>query len=473
MLIFTNTLTRTREEFIPLHPGKVTMYTCGPTVYNYAHIGNFRAVIAYDIIKKWLQCHEYDVTHVMNITDVDDKTIRGAREDGTSLTTFTQKYTDAFWEDCDALRIARPEIQPKATENIDAMITHIATLMEKGHAYQGKDGSVYFSIDSFPDYGCLAHLQKDTLRSGARVTADEYAKDNVSDFALWKAWTEDDGDVAWESPWGRGRPGWHIECSAMSQRFLGDTIDIHMGGEDLVFPHHENEIAQSEAATGKPFARYWLHNAYLLVDGAKMAKSAGNFYTLRDILAKGYSGREIRYLLLSVHYRQPLNFTFDGLHAARSAIARLDELRTRLNECITQSESTSSEKPSPEMSQLCDQATSTWTAAMDDDVNTSAALGTLFDTVRSLNRMLDKGISAADAHCALKYLDFADKVLCVAPAASESENTIPSDILALLEERTRARQDKDFARADAARDALKDKGYTVEDTPHGPRVKRL
>lgn len=474
MIHFTNTATRQCDEFVPLSEGKVRMYTCGPTVYNYAHIGNFRAIIAYDIVKRWLACRGYDVTHVMNITDVDDKTIRDSQAQGKSLQEFTEIYTQAFFEDCAALRVKPPDTTPKATENIDDMIALVETLIEKGHAYQGKDGSVYFRIESFPAYGKLARLAADALQTGTRVTHDEYSKDNVSDFALWKAWTENDGDVAWDSPWGKGRPGWHLECSVMSQKYLGDTIDIHMGGEDLVFPHHENEIAQSEAATGKPFVRYWLHNGYLRVDGAKMSKSAGNFYTLRDILDKGYTGREIRYVLLSVHYRQPLNFTFDGLHAARSALQRLDEVREKLNDIID-AESISADKvtPTDDLKNQIDSARAAWCDALDDDMNTSKALGVLFDTVRDINRRLGEGMSPSDALYARDFMDFTDRVLDVQLGEEEKEESIPDDIQQLVEERTNARRDKDFARADAARGALVEKGYSIEDTPEGPRVKKV
>ena len=326
---------------------------------------------------------------------------------------------------------------------------------------------MYFSISSFPDYGRLARLDRDALVQGARVTHDEYSKEHASDFALWKAWTDADGDTWWDSPWGKGRPGWHLECSVMAREFLGDTIDIHMGGEDLVFPHHENEIAQSEAATGKPFVRYWLHNGYLLVNGTKMSKSAGNFYTLRDILAQGYSGREVRYLLLSVHYRQPLNFTFEGLHAARSALQRLDDTRARLADVIGDGVDDS---PSAEWADTLETARALWREALDDDFNTSPALGALFDAVREMNRRLDGGMSAADAAAARGFLDEADTVLAVAPAGDED---VPAEVRALVEERTEARKAKDFSRADAARDALKEKGYTVDDTPDGPRVKRI
>ena len=304
MIQFTNTENRRKEEFKELNEGQVTMYTCGPTVYNFAHIGNFRAILTYDLCKRWLVSRGYKVKHVMNITDVDDKTIRDSRKEGTALRDFTERYAKCFFEDCRELRVMPPDVTPRATDHIKEMLELVQILMDKGIAYQGEDGSVYFSIEKYEPYGKLSHLKERELKVGARVQSDEYDKESVSDFALWKAWVPQDGDVKWDSTWGPGRPGWHLECSVMARKYLGDTIDLHMGGEDLIFPHHENEIAQSEAATGKTFVRYWVHNGYLMVEGRKMSKSAGNFYTLRDIFKKGYTGREVRLLLLSTYYRQ-------------------------------------------------------------------------------------------------------------------------------------------------------------------------
>jgi len=333
-LQFFNTLTRRKEDFVPLDPEgkKVGLYTCGPTVYNYAHIGNLRAFTFEDLLRRYLEYKGFQVKHVMNITDVEDKIIRTVRESGKSLREVTDFYTQEFFRDLDTLNIQRPHVVPRATETIADMIKLIETLVASKHAYVAEDRCVYFSIKSFKDYGKLAHLDLENLQSGARVAQDEYDKEHAADFALWKAWDEDDGTVKWPSPWGDGRPGWHIECSVMSMKHLGETFDIHCGGEDLIFPHHEDEIAQSEAATGKPFVRYWLHNAHLLVDGKKMSKSLGNFYTLRDLLAKGWTGREVRYALISAHYREQLNFTFDGLQAARSALQRIDEFLLKLQE---------------------------------------------------------------------------------------------------------------------------------------------
>ena len=329
---FFNTLTRQLEEFTPREPGCVRLYTCGPTVYNFAHIGNFRAYIFEDLLQRHLEYRGLKVTRVMNLTDVDDKTIRGCRAAGVPLAEFTQPFKNAFFEDLDTLRIKRADHFPEATaaNHIERMISMIGTLMEKGHSYRADDGSVYFRIRSFPNYGKLAHFNLDELRDGVRVRSDEYEKENVGDFALWKAWDEADGDVGWVSPWGRGRPGWHIECSAMATGILGDELDIHCGGEDNIFPHHEAEIAQTECVTGRPFVRLWMHCKHLQVEGSKMAKSAGNFFTLRDLTDKGWTGREVRYALISVKYREPLNFTFEGLSAARSALQRLDEWTLRL-----------------------------------------------------------------------------------------------------------------------------------------------
>lgn len=443
------------------------MYTCGPTVYNFAHIGNFRAMVVYDLVRRWLQERGYHVTHVMNVTDVDDKTIAGARRAGISLRDYTDPFITAFFEDCASLRLLRPTHVPRATEHIPGMIALVQRLLEVGVAYVAQDGSVYFSIEKYPAYGRLSRIETRQLQHGARVASDEYDKEHVADFVLWKAWTEDDGDVRWESPWGPGRPGWHLECSVMARQYLGDTIDIHMGGEDLVFPHHENEIAQSEAATGKPFVRYWLHNAHLLVEGRKMSKSLGNFYTLRDLLARGYTGREIRYVLLSVQYRQPLNFTFEGLHAARSALQRLDDTRAAL-ERVASDKSTTSVRT--EVARAIETARTRWTEALDDDVNTSPALAALFDLVHEANKWLaHHALNGAEAHALLTFFDTTNRVLAVEPEA----DAIPPEIQQLAEERAAARRAKDWARADQLRATLMAKGYTVEDTPHGPRVKRL
>ena len=467
MISFTNTETRRKEEFKELEKGKVTMYTCGPTVYNFAHIGNFRAILTYDLAKRWLRSRGYEVKHVMNITDVDDKTIRDSRKEGTELRKFTERYAQCFFEDCRALRVQPPEVTPRATDHIKEMLDLIQILMDKGIAYQGEDGSVYFSIEKYEPYGKLSHLKERELKVGARVQSDEYDKESVSDFALWKKWVPADGPVKWESPWGPGRPGWHLECSVMARKYLGDTIDLHMGGEDLIFPHHENEIAQSEAATGKPFVRYWVHNGYLMVEGKKMSKSAGNFYTLRDIFEKGYTGREVRFLLLSTYYRQAFNFTFEGLHAARSALSRLDDLR----EALEKEASSNAPGEVPEsLKYLLEDSYSRWEEALDDDLNTSAAFAALFEAVKAINKLrLESPIGSAGAKAALAFLDKTDEVLAVA----EKDEDFPQRAKELAIERTEARKAKNWARADEIRNELAAMGLTVEDTKEGPRLKKL
>src|SRR5947209_2338804 len=366
-LRFFNTYSRDLEQFHPRDPNgrKIDIYTCGPTVYSRAHIGNFRAYIFEDLLQRHLELRGYDVHRVMNLTDVDDKTIRGSREANVPLAKFTQQFKDAFFDDVETLRIKRAAEYPAATEQrfVDAMIAMIEQLMERGLAYQAEDKSVYYRIKNFPDYGHLAHFKLDELQSTGRVKNDEYEKENIGDFALWKAWDEADADVKWDSPWGPGRPGWHIECSAMSTQLLGEQLDIHCGGVDNIFPHHEAEIAQTEGVTGKQFVKYWMHCAHLLVDGQKMAKSLGNFHTVRDVLAKGYSGREARYALIRVHYRAPLNFTWEGMEEARQALGRIDDWTRRLEgkagEESVQRSASSAERPMAEGSGFQD--------ALDDD----------------------------------------------------------------------------------------------------------
>ncbi len=463
-LQFFNTLTRRKEEFAPLDPaGKhVGMYTCGPTVYNYAHIGNLRAFMFEDLLRRTLEYKGFEVKHVMNITDVEDKIIRTVRETGKSLQEFTEFYTAEFFRDLDTLGIQRAHVVPRATETIPDMVRLIETLITKKHAYVSEDGSVYYSIKSFKDYGKLAHLDVDNLKFGARVNHDEYDKEHIADFALWKAWVEADGPVKWPSPWGEGRPGWHIECSVMSMKHLGETFDIHCGGEDLIFPHHEDEIAQSEAATGKPFARYWLHNAHLLVEGKKMSKSLGNFFTLRDLLEKGWTGREVRYVLMSAHYREQLNFTFDGLQAARSALQRMDEFILKLQDLGGSRSSATAPLDNP---------TAAFESAMDDDLNISGALGALFDFVRDTNkRLADVSLEASEAQGILIAWQRFDKVLGLGmPTKSE----VPLEVQQLVGERQAARKAKNFKRSDEIRDQLAKQGWTIEDTPQGPRAKKL
>ncbi len=455
---FFNTLTRQIEPFTPIDPvGKaVSIYTCGPTVYNHAHIGNFRAYVFEDLLQRHLESRGYDVNRVMNLTDVDDKTIRGSREAGVPLAEFTAPFKQAFFEDLDALRIKRADAFPEATAHVDRMITMITTLVDRGHAYQADDKSVYFRIASFPAYGNLAHLDLDELRPTGRIANDEYEKEAIGDFALWKAWDADDGDVGWDSPWGRGRPGWHIECSAMATELLGDRIDIHCGGEDNIFPHHEAEIAQTECCTGQAFVGLWLHCRHLMVDGQKMSKSAGNFFTLRDLMGKGWTGREVRYALLAVRYREPLNFTDDGLAAARAALHRIDEWSTRIGDA----------RATPG----ADPATFTLTAFsahLDDDLNISAALGALFTTITETNKRLDDaGLTEADLGELRAWRDAIQTVL----QFQRENTTIPAAVQSLVDQRAAARIAKDFALSDQLRDAITGAGWTVRDTKDGQKL---
>jgi cysteinyl-tRNA synthetase len=459
-LRFFNTYSREIEEFVPIAPPLVRMYTCGPTVHDYAHIGNFRAYIFEDLLQRHLEASGFQVHRVMNLTDVDDKTIRNSRAAGQPLDQFTRKIKDAFFEDLRALRIEPAAEFPAATEPryIERMIQMIRELENHGIAYQAEDGSVYFRLSRFPDYGRLAHLNLDELRPTGRVRSDEYEKESIGDFALWKAWDEADGDVAWDSPWGRGRPGWHIECSAMAIALLGPELDIHCGGVDNIFPHHEAEIAQSESCTGRKFVRYWLHCAHLMVQGQKMAKSLGNFYTLRDLAAQGWTGREIRYTLISVNYRLPLNFTFEGLAAARSALARIDEWAARLA-TLAGSENRASAHPLA--------AETGFQTALDEDLNISGALGHLFDVIRESNRLMDHGqFTAADARALLNWWRNINQVLAFEPEAA----SIPPEIRTLLDARDAARKGRDWAASDKLRDQLAALGWEVKDTREGQRI---
>ena len=465
-LEFHNSLTRRQEPFEPIQAGAVGLYTCGPTVYNIAHIGNFRAYVFEDLLKRTLLYCGYRVRHVMNLTDVDDKTIRDSRAAGTSLAAFTGRFKEAFFADSQRLRLAPADVYPAATEHIPEMISLIQTLIAKGVAYQADDRSVYFSIARWPAYGQLVHIDRDQMRTGERVSHDEYAKESVADFALWKAWTETDGDVVWDSPWGKGRPGWHIECSAMSSRYLGPHFDIHCGGVDNMFPHHEDEIAQSEAANGCRFVNVWLHCAHLVVDGEKMSKSLGNFYTLRDVLDRGYSGREIRYVLLATHYRQALNFSFRSCEDARAALQRLDAFRSRLEEAARLPDAGVEGARA-----VGTKAGAAFRAAMEDDLNISAALAALFDLVREANRLLDAGsASGTGATALLAALQDMDRVLAV--VTPDDGDSVPESILGLAAARQAARQAKDFRRADQIRDQLAAAGWVIEDTAKGPRARR-
>ena len=459
-----NTYSRQIEEFHPLDPDgrAVKMYTCGPTVYSHAHIGNFRAYIFEDLLQRHLEMRGYAVERVMNLTDVDDKTIRGSRAANLPLREFTAPFKEAFFQDLDTLQIKHAATFPAATEErfVQAMITMIEKLIARELAYQAEDKSVYFRINRFPEYGHLAHFDLSELRSTGRVKSDEYDKEHVGDFALWKAWDDEDGDVWWESPWGRGRPGWHIECSAMATVLLGEQIDIHCGGVDNIFPHHEAEIAQSEGCSGKTFVRYWLHCAHLLVDGQKMSKSLGNFHTLRDVLEKGYSGREVRYALIRVHYRAPLNFTWEGMEEARQALARIDEWLRRLREAGRAGEL----QPNRAVALEDDR----FAGALDDDLNISAALGHLFEQIRESNRELDGGIDSARALAWLTWWQRINQVL----ALEAEQEELPEEIGRITEERRHARLARDWQKSDELRDALQARGWEVRDTKDGQVVTR-
>ncbi len=488
------------QEFVPLeaHSRKVGIYCCGPTVYDFAHIGNWRTFLFADLVRRYLTFRGFEVKHVMNITDVEDKIIRRVRETQTSLREFTAPYETAFFDDLRALGCLEPHVKPRATEHIAEIIALIEKLIARGIAYQASDGSVYFSIEKYRGCGChygqLQKLNFDEMRVGERVASDEYEKESVADFALWKACVSDDGDVTWDSPWGKGRPGWHIECSAMSMKMLGESFDLHLGGEDLKFPHHEDEIAQSEGATGKPFVKYWLHGAHLLVEGKKMSKSLGNFFTLRDLLAKGFKAHEIRYLFLTAHYRETFNFTLDGLRGARTALARIKECLVKLLEIAEEALTSRIVKVQPDQTIIND-----FTEALDDDLNVSKAWGVIFAWIRDLNRSIAQDrTSVEQAIVAIATWKKLDEVLGIGfdikipariientahfqglglptsfAASIEGEEQIPEDIELLMEQRIQARQAKDFKRSDQIRDELKAKGWIVEDSPKGPKLKKL
>ncbi len=463
-----NTLTRKKEDFEPLEAGKVGMYTCGPTVYNFAHIGNFRAYVFEDLLRRHLKYRKYDVVQVMNLTDVEDKIIRACRESGSSLAALTGKYKDAFFEDLDTLGIERAEHYPAATNHIGEMVDLVKKLRDKGHTYESK-GSIYFRLSSFADYGKLSHFDIDQLQSGAsgRVDTDEYGVEDARDFALWKAYEEEDGEVFWETELGKGRPGWHIECSAMSTKYLGDTFDIHTGGIDNMFPHHENEIAQTEAATGKQFVKYWLHCAHLVVEGKKMSKSLGNFYTLRDLHEMGHDPMAIRWVLIATHYRQPNNFSFDALDAAKQSLNRIRDFRIRMSEIMKHKTDGKSE----EQTKLTEKCEKCFGEALDDDLNVSAALAAVFDFIRDTNKLADGNkLCAKDAESVVDLLDRLD--CAVGLFKDMKEDGPPNHLQDLLLERQEARRSKDFMRADEIRDQIAAEGWTLEDTPDGPRLKK-
>ena len=470
-LRFYNTLTQQVQPFVPVDPNAVRMYTCGPTVYDFAHIGNFRTFVFYDLLRRVLRLNGYKLDHVMNITDVDDKIIRNAVAQGKSLSEYTEIYTKAFLDDCATLHLERPERIARATQHIPEMAAAIHKLEQEGHTYRS-DGSIYFRISTFPGYGKLSHNDFAGMVPGARVDVDTYEKNDARDFALWKA--PKPGEPAWDTEIGTGRPGWHIECSVMAIEFLGATLDIHAGGVDLIFPHHENEIAQSEALTGKPFSHYWLHSEFLLVDGQKMSKSLGNFYTLRDLCgARGFSPESIRYLLASVPYRKGLNFTFDGLKSAATAIDRLRNFSLRLDSAkwpggdIARNE---------KMEELAARAQADFRAALDDDLNTAEALAAVFEFVREANIAADAGEfhagNVASARALLDQFDAFFDVLKPSANLDEAGGLADAEVEKLIADRTAAKKARDFARADQLRAQLLDQGIILEDTKDGIRWKR-
>jgi cysteinyl-tRNA synthetase len=456
-------------EFVPLDPGgrRVGMYCCGPTVHDAAHIGNFRTFVFADLTRRYLEFKGFAVRHVMNITDVEDKIIARVRAAKIPLREYTGKYETAFFADLETLNCLKPHETPRATEFIPEIISLVEKLIARGLAYQAPDGSVYFSIEKYRGCGCaygqLVKLNFEEMRAGERVRSDDYAKESVADFALWKARVPEDGAVFWPSPWGEGRPGWHIECSAMSMKLLGPSFDLHLGGEDLIFPHHEDEIAQSEGAgmqpPGQKFVKHWMHGAHLLVEGKKMAKSLGNFFTLADLAAKGFTGREIRCLLLKTHYRETFNFTEGGLYDTRLNLARIDECAAKLREIA------GTAKAAPDAALLKDFA-----AALDEDLNISGAWGVVFEWVRQTNRQIAaQTLTPPQAAAALAAWEAIDGVLGLGPPPAAA---VPAALTALLEQRQAARKAKDFKRSDAIRDELKAQGWVIEDTPNGPRLKR-
>ena len=458
MIKFHNTIKRKKEEFQEVEKGRISLYTCGPTVYDYAHIGNFRAYIFEDLLRRFLEAKDYNVFHIMNITDIDDKTIRRSIEENLSLSEFTNLYTDAFHEDVKALNILPAHHYPRATEFIKQMVDIIKQLESKGYTYITDDGSVFFKISKFKEYGRLANLDPDQLKVGERVEQDEYGKEEGRDFALWKGHKKEDGDVFWDSPWGKGRPGWHIECSAMSMHYLGEHFDIHCGGVDNIFPHHENEIAQSCAFSDKKFVNYWLHNEHLMVESEKMSKSLGNFYTFRQLVDKGISSESIRYTLLSIHYRQKLNFTFDKIKASQKAINKLRELKRRVD-LIKVVDGIEYEKESNSMVE-------SFMDELSDDLNISGALGQLFIWVNKTFALIDNNELSKNSIVHIKKaLDKVDGILGVIDV--DSNDMIDKEIEGIISERNEARDSKDWVKADELREKIYNLGFVIEDTPEG------
>jgi len=459
-----NTLTRKKEEFIPIDKNEITIYVCGPTVYNYFHIGNARPFVVFDTLRKYLEYRGEKVKFVQNFTDVDDKIINKAKEEGLSAGEISEKYIEEYFKDAAALHVKIASVHPKVTENMVEIIEFVQGLIEKGFAY-AIDGDVYYSTRSFKDYGKLSKQNIEDLESGARVETDDKKKDPL-DFALWKA-RKVDGEIAWESPWGMGRPGWHIECSTMSKKYLGETIDIHAGGQDLAFPHHENEIAQSEAQNGKPFAHYWMHNGYITIDNEKMSKSKGNFFTVRDILNQ-YSGEVIRFFLLSGHYRNPINFSETLMEQAKNGLARLQNSKSNLIHLMSNGteKMTIAEK---EKTNELDKYRQEFIKAMDDDLNTADAITAIFELVTAINSNVKDGSSKEFAEKSLEILLELSKILGLLEE-NKDDNDIDKELQMLIDERQEARKSKNFAKADEIRDVLKARGITLKDTPQGIQI---
>ena len=454
-----NSATNKKEEFVPVHPDCVNIYSCGPTVYNYFHIGNARPFIVFDTLRRYLEYRGYHVNFVQNFTDVDDKMIAAAAKEGITVKELGERYIAEYFKDAGALNVRPATVHPKATEHIDDIIALIEKLIEKGHAYEAQ-GDVYFDTSSFPGYGKLSGQNLEDLAMGARIEVSDLKK-NPMDFALWKAKKE--GEVSWKSPWGEGRPGWHIECSAMSMKYLGETLDIHGGGQDLKFPHHENEIAQSECATGKPFAKYWMHNGYININNKKMAKSAGNFFTVRDII-KEFDPIAVRLFMLNAHYANPINFSKELIEQAQTALQRIRNCRENLQVVVEAGKTADTD-----VSQIVKTAKQDFCTAMDDDLNTADAIGVIYEMVRALNTLFAEGGDAKQAAAGLAALD---ELLDVLGLLVQDE-VIPEEIVSMAEQRAQARKNKDFALADRLRDEIKQKGYEVKDTPDGMKISKL
>ncbi|MBU0528883.1 cysteine--tRNA ligase [bacterium] len=451
---FYNTLTKQKDEFQPIRKGEVKLYTCGPTVYDTAHIGNFRTFLFEDLLKRYLILKGYQVTHVMNLTDVDDKTILRCNSDHISIHDLTEKYIKLFFDDLHRLKIIPADFYPKATEHVPEMIDMVKKLIDNGYAYKSEDNSIYFNIKKFEKYGKLANLNFAEQKTTQRIATDDYSKDHPQDFVLWKAWKKEDGKVYWESPWGKGRPGWHIECSAMSNKYLGENFDIHCGGVDNIFPHHENEIAQSECANNKPFVNYWLHSEHLLVDGRKMSKSAGNFYKISDLTDMGFTPEALRYLLLSGHYRTNINFSVDKKHEALKVIQRINDFYKRLLDLSSNCNKTD-ELP---------EAYNLFIKALDDDLNTPEALAVFFEWMRNTNAHIDNNIlSDKDIIYAINFID---EVNVVFDLLISRGFRIPTKIVDLANQRQTARINKDWIKADSIRDQILKLGWIIEDAPH-------